>query len=642
MIHALGGVIMKKNWVGRIAASAALMVPLGSVASAQSFDRFFAFGDSTIDSGWYRNATSGTAGFDARIAAAVALGGRATPGGPGLMNSEVLAAWFGLGAVPANQIGGTNYATSGARNALVNTAGSGLFLGATPTNAQIANYLNAYGGADPRALYLISSGGNDVGFALDNLPANQRNAYVATAADGLVTGVTALNARGARTIIVPNLNESFGNANTRALRSLYNDTLWGGLAAAGVNFIPADSNAVRAALGNSPAQFGIVLTGNGTTAANTPSACVAPAGVNSAWGLICAPTTTPNATTATLAAADAALTRLFADDQHFAAVGQKVYADYYRSLVIAPSQVSLLAENPVKMRAAVAAIIDDQIGISQRIRRPLGVHGWVAGDVSSLQLNKGIGFANETSTPGQIVGGFDVRFASDFIVGAAFSFGSKRATFDSAGTLKQEDYSASLYAGFARGPVWLDAIGTYGKLSYDLDRVVPVGISLQNNTGSTAGTNWSFAANGGLDLMMGPLTHGPVAGILWQRVRLDGFTETGSFTSLAFGDQTRDSAVTALGYRIAVDAGIFRPFAKVVWNHELASTDRLIVTSLTTIVAPSYSLPAIELGKDWGTGTIGTQIALGTGITAIASFTGQVGDNRAVVYGGQFGLNVAF
>ena len=103
-----------------------MLLALPDLASAQSLSRFFGFGDSTIDSGWYRNATSGGAGFDARIAAAVAAGGRGTPGGPGLMNSEVLALHFGLGALPANQPGGTNFATSGARNAEVNLAGSGL------------------------------------------------------------------------------------------------------------------------------------------------------------------------------------------------------------------------------------------------------------------------------------------------------------------------------------------------------------------------------------------------------------------------------------------------------------------------------------------------------------------------------------
>jgi outer membrane lipase/esterase len=617
---------------------------LGLPASAQPLTQFFGFGDSTIDSGWYRNSSSGGAGFDARIAAALAAGGRGTPGGPGLMNSEVLALHFGLGALPANQPGGgTNYATSGARNAEVNFAGSGLFLGAVPTLTQISNHLAANGGAaDPHGLYLISSGANDVGFAIDNLAAPARNAYVASAAGALVSGITTLSARGARTIIVPNLNESFGSANVRALRALYNDTLWGGLAAAGVNLIPADSNTIRGVLASNAAAFGITMTGNGTPGAGTPSACQSPPGVTSAWGLICTPSTTPNATTANLVAADAALTRLFADDQHFAAVGQKVYGDYYASLVVAPSQMSLLAENPVKMRGSLVAAIGDQIAISRRVRQPLGFHGWVSGDVASLKVDNATGFAGESSTPGQIVGGFDYRIINELLLGAAFSFGAKKASFDTGGDFGQDEYTVSLYAGLQHGPFWLDLIGTYGRLDYDLNRLVPIGITIQPNAANTSGTNWSLAAMAGHDFVHGPWTHGPVAGIVVQRVRVGGFVETGSFTSLAFGDQTRDSAVSALGYRVSFDAGMFRPFARAVWNHELAATGRDIVTSLTTTVAPSYSLPAIELGRDWGTGTVGTQVALGGGVTAVASLTGQVGQNRVVTFGGQAGLNVAW
>ncbi len=170
---------------------------------------------------------------------------------------------------------------------------------------------------------------------------------------------------------------------------------------------------------------------------------------------------------------------------------------------------------------------------------------------------------------------------------------------------------------------------------------MPIGITIQPNNGSTSGTNWSFAATGGFDMVNGPWTHGPVVGILIQRVRVGGFTETGSFTSLSFGDQTRESAIGAFGYRVALDAGMFRPFARLLWNHEFANTERQIVTTLTTTVAPSYSLPAIETGRDWGSGTVGTQIALGSGVTGLLSVTGQIGQDRIVRYGGQAGLNVA-
>ena len=143
------------------------------------------------------------------------------------------------------------------------------------------------------------------------------------------------------------------------------------------------------------------------------------------------------------------------------------------------------------------------------------------------------------------------------------------------------------------------------------------------------------------------ITYGPVAGIVLQHVHVNGFTETdpfasaGGFTALAFADQTRNSAVSELGYRASIDIGIWRPFAKLVWNHELASTDRSVTASLTTVTAPSYWMPAVVLGKDWGTATIGTTATVARGVTGYATFTSEIIQRNVVAYGGQIGLNVA-
>ena len=89
------------------------------------------------------------------------------------MDSQVLAGYFGLTALPANQPGGTNYAISGAVNAATAANGNIGNLNSNTTLPstvqQMANYLAANGGtANPQALYLISSGANDVTFAIDN------------------------------------------------------------------------------------------------------------------------------------------------------------------------------------------------------------------------------------------------------------------------------------------------------------------------------------------------------------------------------------------------------------------------------------------------------------------------------------------
>jgi outer membrane lipase/esterase len=655
-----------------VAASVALA---SGPAVSQTFNQFVGFGDSTIDSGAYRILPFPGAGapgnaFDAFWPAAVANGAGKPTSSPGLMSSEALAAAFGLNGLPYNQ-GGSNYATSGAKNVTVNNGVTGGFRAAVPTVTQIGNYLASNGGrANANALYLISSGGNDIAFATGNsgngpFPANPQ-AYIVSAANSLTAAVANLQASGARYIVVPNQPNSFpmnggaGNATVRADRLLYNQTLWTGLAAAGVNFIPADYNAMRLAIAANPASFGFQFIDTNNVS------CTQPAGETSAWALLCS---SNPAAPSHLVAPNADQTRLFADDQHLSTAGQKILSDYEYSLIVAPSQISFLAEVPVKTRAVVVDAIFNQIAISQRQRATGTFNGWVSGDVSSLKINSGYtGFPNDPGVPASITGGFDYAFANGWLIGAAISVGSTKQSFDLGGNFKQNEYAASIYAAYARGHWWGNVIGSFGELRYDVNRIVPIGITAQSNIGKTSGRNTSLAAEIGYDFVapVGASTvvpnmpvkaapagaglaivHGPVAGIVLQRIRVDGFTETdpfasiGGFTALSFADQTRNSAVSELGYRASIDLGIWRPFAKFVWNHELASTDRSVTASLTSVAAPSYFMPAVVLGKDWATGTIGTTATIAQGVTAYATFTGQMAQRDVVAYGGQVGLNVA-
>ena len=545
------------------------------------------------------------------------------------MNTEFLAATFGLTANPANQPGGTNYATGGALNSQTNTSGN---LGAIPTATQIANYLSANGGvANPNALYVISSGGNDITHAEAAQPTLAAQlAEVHTAASDLVAAIAKLRAAGARTIIVPNQPASLGsNPVTSALLAAYNSALWPGLAAAGINFVPADINTVlNTVKGN--VQFGITATG---------TACTKPAGIASGWSTLCSPTSSIS----TLVSPDAAQTHLFADDLHLTTAGQKIVADYEASLLMAPSMISMLAEAPVKTRAIVIGAIENQIPISQRLRGPSGFNVWVTGDVGRLSISNAPFFPNDPGTPVNLISGVDHRFANGWLLGLALSYGTQRAEFDrSFGNFRMDEYAVSAYAAQSFGPAWVRLIGSYGRIDDSVTRNAPIGIAVLTNTSHTHGGNLSLAADSGYDLMFGAVTHGPVAGLTLQRVRIGAFTEAGSFTALSFAEQTRNSAISAIGYQAAIDIGVWRPFAKAVWNHEWVDTDRQIATSLTTVAAPSYSLPAVVLGRDWGTATAGASVKVTDRVTGYAAYTSQFAQHALSVYGGQLGLNAAF
>ena len=192
------------------------------------------------------------------------------------MYTQVLAEQFGLTALPANQPGGTNYAISGAVNAATAANGNignlNLNTNLPSTVQQMANYLAAHGGtANPQALYVISSGANDVKFAIDNFATlSARQAYLANQAAALANAVLNLQVTGAQHILVHGLQGGM------LLPTFYTQALFSALSAAGVNFIASDVRALVQAIEANPTAYGFTaetvllgVPGTGTT-----SACV--------------------------------------------------------------------------------------------------------------------------------------------------------------------------------------------------------------------------------------------------------------------------------------------------------------------------------------------------------------------------------
>ena len=631
---------LKSSWLRSGALGAALALAIGcSPAASQSVGQVVVFGDSTVDSGWYRNAASNStnATYNTDFAIAVTQGGGTATTNPGPINSQLLAGFFGLTANPANTPGGTDYATGDARNAQSNVGVPNSLQGAVPTVTQISNYLAANGGvANPNTLYLISSGGNDISFATANLPAGSQSAYVAGAANALVAAIVQLQAAGGRTFVIPDTPQSFGGATTEALRATYNTTLWQGLAAAHVNFVPADINAMYRAAQAAPGTFG--LTGGGT------AACTQPAGITSGWSTMCSPTSTIS----TLVSPNAEYTHLLADDIHLSTAGQLMEADYEYSLIVAPTEISLLAEAPVKTRQTMIEGMFTQIGLSQQNRNVGTYNAWISGGVSALAVQSGApGIPGDPGTPLGATVGVDYAFAPGWLAGGAVSVGNTLQSFSTGGSFQQNEFAVSAYAAYLGRPFWADVIASAGYIDDNVDRIVPIGIAQIANTGATNGSNLSLAVEGGYNFQKGAVTHGPLAGVLLQRVHIDGYTETdqfaavGGFTALSFANQNRNSAVSELGYQASVKLGNWSPFAKLTWDHEFAGAGRTVTASLTTIAAPSYYIPAVVPGTDWMALSAGTSVHLERGITGFAMFTGEAAQKSVTSYGGQIGVNVA-
>jgi outer membrane lipase/esterase len=329
--------------IGVACLSALAFCAIGA-ACAAGFDQFIGLGDSTMDSGYFRHNPTGSSQLDAAIRVTVAAGGTGAFAGPRAVDTTLLAAKFGLNATPfiVGGGGGTNFA-NGAAQAVASFVSNGQGLpNNVPIANQISNYLAAvHHVADPGALYMISAGANDLLY-VQTPGVIVPPTYLATQATTLATGVAALQADGARTIVMLNVYDyarlvdangslSPGDAADYAQAQTFNAQLWSSLAAAGVHFIPADIDGVLKYVSRNPTTFGFTAA---TELASSP-ACTTSA------SLVCAPNQ--------LITPDAEQTYLFADSHHLTTAGQTIESDYIYSLLTAPSQISLLAESAVQV-----------------------------------------------------------------------------------------------------------------------------------------------------------------------------------------------------------------------------------------------------------------------------------------------------
>ena len=395
--------------------SVVALVAISGSAAAQNFSNTFFFGDSNTDSGRYlylgspsSKAPPGTGAFTTN---------------PGPEWSVALGQKFGITVTPSDAPGGgNNYAAGGGRVYIPN----GIQWSATE---QVDAYLASTGGrADPNALYTMWIGINDLkGTSVPLILGN--DPLVIALGQKTVGLISALHAAGAKYILVPN-TENFGlspgsgynNSSVFTKSSaLYDSTIWNGLAASGINFIPADYKTLTNHVLDNASQFGILFKSVAQPACTLPTNAYQ-----------CGP--------ANLVSTDAYKTHFFADGLtapdgggHVTTAVQQIISDYAYSLIVAPSQISFLAESAVKSRTRFVNTTQEQIDISLTQRGPTGFNAWVTGDVSHLGMSNYNGFPDDPSTPVSLTAGVDYRLSRQMIVGGVISTGTQRASFSTIG-----------------------------------------------------------------------------------------------------------------------------------------------------------------------------------------------------------------
>jgi len=557
------------------------------------------------------------------------------------MWTESIGQKFGV-EVLTQPIGGNNYAAAGSRiNTDVDAGEPGD--GKWSLNKQITQYLSTTGGkADPRMLYSLDDGSNDVkpryigglitggrghvigqtdkfaalGRGDNNIAIANDEAGIRLLAGDLISEANRLKNAGAKYILIRQEIITAPDANFAALTgygvfdevssagaAIFNQEVRNLIRSNNLNVIYTDDLSMAQHIVTNAARYGITHTlitdnacgGANTYAGNPPARC----------------TIQPGATT----------DYLFADSVgHFAPAAQNIFADVVYNLLIAPIQISMLAEVPMQTRSATIGVINNQIPLSFK-KNDQTLNFWTTESVSRNETNYGkTGVPDSYGVPITGTVGFDMKLSPEWIGGISTSFIHTNQTFGSdLGEFTQKETALSAYTGYksADDSVWANTIVSYGFISNDIERNVKIGITNQKLTGKNIdSTNTSLAFSGGYNFknnsgLSSSIIHGPVFGAKIQKIKVDGFTDNNENSvpapiQLQFHEQNLTSKIVSAGYQVYYPySSVIEPFAKFSLDHDFGDTMRKITQNQTSNTdIPSYYIESFR-DKNYASGSLG-------------------------------------
>ncbi|MFC3551317.1 autotransporter domain-containing protein, partial [Lysobacter cavernae] len=218
---------------------------------------------------------------------------------------------------------------------------------------------------------------------------------------------------------------------------------------------------------------------------------------------------------------------------------------------------------------------------------------WTAGAVRSGNYDgRGGGGGLDFETDGISVGA-DFRVNPAFALGAGLGYGRDDSDIGSHGSRVEGDaYTAALYGSYHPGETYfLDALGGYQKLSYDLRRHLTVnGGSV---AGSRDGSQWFVSLSTGADIQRGAWQYTPYARLDVARATLDGYAERGDLVySLVHADQDVDTSTGNVGVRFEFRRdtawGMFSPQLRVEYQRDFEADSSATMQYLDLLTGPVY------------------------------------------------------
>lgn len=542
---------------------------LSSAVQARDFSNIYVFGDSLSDAGTYAGALSLPQEY-AKFTT-----------NPDNVWSQTLAERYGKTMDPVYSTGGftftpdetsNGFAVGGARVALQPGVVSGPLAAMAPNVPSVTDQVDQFlsrGKADKKALYAVWAGANDIftqfaGVAGEVIDIPTALANLQTAAEAEATQIARLQNAGAKNMIVIGVPDvgltpfgsevgPEGSALLNAMAGTFNTTLEAAIA--GRNLLYFDSSAALAAVIADPGRFGITNTSDPACGQGTSS-------------LGCVPGVTAGSVTAEQAAG-----YLYADGVHPSGTGHSILSDWIYSTLESTGRMSLLATLPMGRSGAQWRSIDNRMREFQNFSYQ-GQGVFVTGDYAPGKLEE---TADTPSAAGQstsVVVGYERALAESLFGGLTIGYSKMPVDLgNDTGEITYNEFGLSAFLSKKFGPVYGNVIATAALLNFDTTRYTRLGVARFSDSGETSGSQLGVKFQGGYNFGTDALVHGPLIGLAWEQVSVDGFKEDGDqFTAMEFGDQQQQQLRSRIGYQLQGNTELsglsFRPYAQLSYEYQ--------------------------------------------------------------------------
>ncbi|WP_171878151.1 hypothetical protein [Mesorhizobium loti] len=291
---------------------------------------------------------------------------------------------------------------------------------------------------------------------------------------------------------------------------------------------------------------------------------------------------------------------------------------------------------------------------------------WVAafGGYGESAADAGVGSAASTDRTGGVAVGLDYQPNENWLMGLAAGYGN--SSFDTPDRLtsgrSKGDGHFAVYTTYQDNAFY--ATGSLGLAFYDIStqRAVSIpGVTLQQLGGAVQIPGMSETVDGsfnsrlfstsletGYKLTSGAIELTPFAGMQFQSIHSDPYSETvggaPSALGLSFADRTINSLPGFLGLQVKSQANLtdsvqWAGWVRAAWRHEFLS-DRSVDAAF--LAAPGYDFVTNggSVAKDSLRLSLGSKLSLGDSAAIFGNFSGDLSKGVSPTYNGTLGLQV--